>query len=237
MRANGKVPKDDRWRQKYVEPKSVDVSELPAGWSWAMLDQLSWAANYGTSQKCEYDIGGPLVIRIPYIVEGRVAWADLKYATDSTALNAADALAAGDLLVIRTNGSKDLIGRTAKIDDPLPNQCFFASYLICFRMVGDEVVRQWISFLMESPQQRRAIEILAATSAGQYNLSLSKLARLAFPFPPYKEAAHLIELIGQQLSLTRPLSTTIASQTKHSTDGRRYSFQSLPRRAGFAGPE
>ncbi|WP_437656089.1 restriction endonuclease subunit S [Sorangium sp. So ce1182] len=38
MRAKGKVPGDDRWKERYEEPAPVDVSELPElpeGWCWA----------------------------------------------------------------------------------------------------------------------------------------------------------------------------------------------------------
>ena len=38
MKAKGKVPKDDKWKAKYVEPIAPDTSELPdlpEGWCWA----------------------------------------------------------------------------------------------------------------------------------------------------------------------------------------------------------
>ena len=38
MKAKGKAPKDDKWKEKYVEPVAPDTSELPElpeGWCWA----------------------------------------------------------------------------------------------------------------------------------------------------------------------------------------------------------
>lgn len=44
MRARGKEPKDDKWKQKYKEPAPVDLDglpELPEGWCWASLGELT----------------------------------------------------------------------------------------------------------------------------------------------------------------------------------------------------
>lgn len=44
MRAKGKAPGDDRWKDKYEEPEPVDASELPElpeGWCWAAVEEVS----------------------------------------------------------------------------------------------------------------------------------------------------------------------------------------------------
>ncbi len=44
MKANGKMPKDDKWKNKYKEPLEPDtskLSELPEGWMWTNIQQLS----------------------------------------------------------------------------------------------------------------------------------------------------------------------------------------------------
>jgi type I restriction enzyme S subunit len=51
MRAKGKVPGDDRWKGKYVEPEPVDaegLGELPEGWCWATLEQVAQLVTGGT---------------------------------------------------------------------------------------------------------------------------------------------------------------------------------------------
>jgi len=43
MKAQGKTPKNDKWKEKYEEPELVDTEELPllpAGWCWASVEQL-----------------------------------------------------------------------------------------------------------------------------------------------------------------------------------------------------
>lgn len=49
LKAKGKVPSDDRWKQKYVEPavpETTGLPELPEGWVWANLDCVTECLDY-----------------------------------------------------------------------------------------------------------------------------------------------------------------------------------------------
>jgi type I restriction enzyme S subunit len=117
-------------------------------------------------------------------------------------------LEAGDLLVIRTNGSRDLVGRTAVVQDGIVAS--FASYLIRFQFDRSLADPHWIDLVMNDPIVRRAIESLAASSAGQFNLSLAKLNALAVPVPaPADQAAILREMRHLASARTR-LATSLA---------------------------
>jgi type I restriction enzyme S subunit len=44
FQAKGKLPKDDSWKKKYVEPQPVDTTDLPdlpEGWCWASLEEIT----------------------------------------------------------------------------------------------------------------------------------------------------------------------------------------------------
>lgn len=190
-----------RKKQKQPEaPETSDLPELPRGWGWASLDQLSWDSGYGTSEKCDYDYSGSPVIRIPNIVNGNINLEDVKNASSSTKLNNDESLSCGDLLVIRTNGSKDLIGRGAVVNQDLDRHYFFASYLIRFRLIDAGTIPIWIGGIFQSPRIRRWIERAAATSAGQYNISLSTLNRLPIELPPIAEQQIILEIVENLLN-------------------------------------
>ncbi|WP_437877881.1 restriction endonuclease subunit S [Sorangium sp. So ce513] len=212
MRAKGKVPGDDRWKEKYEEPEPVDASELPElpeGWAWATMTELAWDTGYGTSEKCDYSGQGAPVLRIPNIAKGKLNLADLKRALRRGELDPADALHVGDLLVVRTNGSKDLIGRAALVYDPLPEPHHFASYLIRFRLLGSEQLPRWIATVWNSPQVRDLIESMAATSAGQYNVSLGNLNGLPIPIPPVVEQNEVVRILKGSIASVEHLETLI----------------------------
>ena len=124
---------------KYKEPAAPDTTdllELPEGWVWAALDEIAWDAGYGTSQKCSYENTGPAVLRIPNVQNGSLDLRDLKFAPTAFGVAPSDDVKVGDMLVIRTNGSKSLIGRAAVVLANPTRAISFASYLIRFRLVA-----------------------------------------------------------------------------------------------------
>ncbi len=155
------------------------------------IGDLLLASNYGTSAKCSYEASGPPVLRIPNIRERRVAMDDLKFARDSQRVGRSSFVADGDVLVVRTNGSRNLIGRTAMVRSPARNLAF-ASYLIRLSFDPLRVLPEYASMMLESPALRREIEGRAASSAGQYNLSLSKLNTLEIPVPDLADQKRLV---------------------------------------------
>lgn len=197
LHARGKpAPVGDGWKARYKEPVTPDMEELPSlphGWTWASLDQLSWNTNYGTSAKCDTGEVGTPVLRIPNVQSGVIKWSNLKYTKAETDLEQADYLAFGDLLIVRTNGSPGLLGRAAVIDQPCSQPTYFASYLIRFRLLGAATLHQWVAILFSADLVRKQIGRYAATSAGQYNISQTNLARFAIPLPPMGEVAQLVE--------------------------------------------
>ncbi|HET7475341.1 MAG TPA: restriction endonuclease subunit S [Dermatophilaceae bacterium] len=144
------------------------------------IAELAIASGYGTSTKCSYGGIGPVVLRIPNVRDGRLVMKDLKRAATDQDLSTFD-VRQGDVLIVRTNGSKDLIGRSAVAERDL--DAAYASYLIRYRFDGKRVLPEWVSLALESPSIRSDLETLAASSAGQYNLSLAKLGRVAIPLP------------------------------------------------------
>lgn len=211
------VEKIKNERQKKSQGKAkelplLDASELPNlpdGWVWVSLEQLSWDSSYGTSEKCDYDYTGPPVIRIPNIIKGRIDLGDLKYASANNLISGVKPLASGDLLLIRTNGSKNLIGRAALVSQDFDRHYYFASYLIRFRLLNINCLPAWVNALFKSYRIRLWMEREAATSAGQYNISLVKFNRLPLPIPPLSEQNRILEEIDRCFSVVDEMEKTI----------------------------
>ena len=195
LKKAGKAPKDDRWKAKYVHPGSPDIATLPPlpeGWCWASAAAFYWDAGYGTSEKCSEEADGPPVLRIPNVVDGRISLDDLKFCLRPSALAADGAVAPGDFLFIRTNGSKSLVGKGALVDVECPRPHFFASYLIRLRLVDIESVAAWFSLVWNGPVLRTQLLKVAASSAGQHNVSLSSASEFAVALPPAAEQVRLL---------------------------------------------
>jgi type I restriction enzyme S subunit len=190
---------------KYKEPPAVDTSnlpELPDGWAWASLEELSWDSGYGTSEKCGYEKSGIPVVRIPNIVGGEVNLNDLKYADPQVQVDDDQLLSLGDMLIIRTNGSRDLIGRAATLSKQLDERLFYASYLIRYRILDVESLISWMAHIWQCPQIRERIETFAATTAGQYNINIAKLNRLPIAVPPEEEQRYIISELDRLITIS-----------------------------------
>jgi type I restriction enzyme S subunit len=199
---------------KYKEPAAPDpagLRELPEGWIWSSLDQVAWDSSYGTSVKCSYDREGPPVLRIPNIEDGSVDLADLKFGPPTLQIGAMDAVAAGDMLVIRTNGSKSLIGRAAVVAAAPTVPTAYASYLIRFRLLRLAGLPAWISTVWGSSQVRSWIESRAATSAGQHNISMRVLAAAPVPVAPIGEQRRIVAEVQRRMSLGGQLERGLAA--------------------------
>lgn len=159
------------------------------------LGSLATDSGYGTSTKCDYGAPGVPVVRIPNIVQGELNLTDEKRSCDTAVDLSKMMLEESDFLVVRTNGSKDLIGRTAVVGQGI--HASFASYLIRYRFDLNYVDPSWVYLMMEHPRARGILENLAASSAGQYNLSLGKLNEVMIPLPDIKTQRQLTRNFDQ----------------------------------------
>ena len=89
--------------------------EIPSSWTWCRFGDLVLDFRYGTSRKCDRNSGEVPVLRIPNIQNGRVDSTDLKFTSMPSAEFAELRLQAGDILLVRSNGSEALVGKSAVV--------------------------------------------------------------------------------------------------------------------------
>jgi type I restriction enzyme S subunit len=203
-RVRRRVP--DFW-QSTVDHRIFDQG-YGKNWPMNSLGQLSHGGDYGTSVKCSYDGLGAAVVRIPNILNGEVNLTDMKYATDPSVDLSRLHLSIGDILFVRTNGSRSLIGRTAVVDGT-DARVAFASYLIRFRLHTEVVRPRWVHHALQGSICRRRLEREAASSAGQYNLSLAKLEGIQIPVPRVSEQDSILAELNDQRYTTERLGASL----------------------------
>ena len=189
--AKGRKPPRNWW-EKYKEPITPDTSglpQLPEGWCWATVDQVSLTVQYGSSAKTSVDHGGLPVLRMGNIQQGTIILDDLKYLPRDHSEFPKLLLADGDLLFNRTN-SAELVGKTA-IYRGRPAPCSFASYLIRVRMVRSSMSGV-VANALNSPWGRTWIASVVSQQVGQANVNGTKLRAFPFPLPPETEQYEII---------------------------------------------
>ncbi|WP_038900131.1 restriction endonuclease subunit S [Dickeya dadantii] len=160
------------------------------------LGELASDIRYGTSKKCSKEKGNTPVLRIPNIGMGHIIKDDLKYADFDHKELEGLSLKDGDLLLIRSNGSVELVGKVAVIskDD---EKFLFAGYLIRIRLDLGKSVPHYISFCLQSPQIRQTIENIARSTSGVNNINSKELSSLELPIPSMSEQAEIVRRVEQ----------------------------------------
>jgi len=199
--------------------RRVTVTKAVAGYPPTPLGDMVNSVRYGTSVKCLADAQGPPVLRIPNIRDRKVDLTDLKFATVESGELHDCFVEEGDLLFVRTNGSRDLIGRVGVVGGS--DRPAFASYLIRARPDPSRLDSRWAALALSAPPLRAVIESRAATTAGQYNLNLASLRSLEVPLPPLADQRRLVADIERVESVIEAMSEAIERARRRSASLRR----------------
>jgi type I restriction enzyme S subunit len=157
------------------------------------LEELLTEARYGSSEKCESERmeGGRPVLRIPNVALESITLNDLKFARLNERESQQLKLLEGDILVVRTNGSLDLVGRSAvvpKLTEPFA----FASYMIRLRFDQARIAPDYAQRMLQHLRVAGVLVDFARTTAGQYNVSLGRLRSAEIPVPPLSEQHRIV---------------------------------------------
>lgn len=184
-------------KQKPLPPINDEEKpfELPDGWEWVKLGNILHDIKYGTSQKCDYNIAGYPVLRIPNIVKGIIDLADIKYGalTDSELKDLT--LNENDLLFIRSNGSTNIVGQSTLVQHDLKDHAY-AGYIIRVRLHNEYINARYINMVMKTNLIREQIEGPIRTTTGVKNINSNELMGLLVPLPPKNEQGIIIKQIS-----------------------------------------
>ena len=199
----------EKRRGKYKEPSAPDTSalpELPEGWVWAAVEQLSSRIQYGTSNKADSDTSGVPVLRMGNIQKGSLDFSDLKYLPSQDTEVEKTLLANGDLLFNRTN-SAELVGKSAVYREGHPLACF-ASYLIRVSF-GEGCLPDYVCTFINSQHGRAYIGQVRSQQVGQANVNGTKLAAMTILLPPLAEQCRIVAEVERRLSVVQQAEATV----------------------------
>ena len=173
--------------------KSVDI---PMTWEPSRLGSSTVLAQYGTNAASnDYRAGYP-VIAIPQVVASRLELGDVPYSDISESEAQYLRLEENDVLLIRTNGNPDYMGKsTLVMKDVAQQHVVFASYLIRVRTKHDRLRGAYLNYFLASPLGRRQALAMANTSAGNHNLGARSLRQFWIPRPDPDEQDEIVDIL------------------------------------------
>lgn len=160
------------------------ASFLRRGWKVEPLGSLLSSIQYGSSKRIEKeDVGSVPILRIPNVLGGKIILDGLGWTSLSAQEVSKYRLSPGDLLIVRTNGNPDYVGRTAVVSQ-VPEDCVYASYLIRLTPDRSRLLPQYLHAALSSSLMRKPLRHEIRSSAGNYNLNTKGIKRQMVPLPP-----------------------------------------------------
>jgi type I restriction enzyme S subunit len=110
----GKIKRDKKDSDIVRGDDKSHYEQLPDGWVIVTLGDICLNFKYGTSEKSSYVYQGLPVLRIPNIGDGCLIYDDLKFLGNEVKDNY-ELLKPSDILIVRSNGSRDIVGKCALV--------------------------------------------------------------------------------------------------------------------------
>ena len=171
------------WRKE----NSVDYN-----WENSTLSKIVSGLKYGSSEKSDYNNNGTPVLRIPNIGEGVIDFSDLKYMQGELG-NSYHEVFENDILIIRSNGSRDLVGKCA-IVPALDRRFAYASFLIRIK-ASDKVLPNYLVRYINSSMARGQLFAKAKSSSGIHNINSKELGGIRIDVPTIEEQTEVLKII------------------------------------------
>ena len=157
------------------------------------LGTFATEVRYGTSVASNDKAYGNPVLRIPNVVGDRLVLNDLAFVELSEPDVERLKLADGDLLLVRTNGNPNYVGRSVVFRHPDNRTWVYASYLIRVRL-KDELLPDFVNTYLGLERGRRQLLQRVTTSAGNHNINANSIRLICLPVPPPAEQKRIVGL-------------------------------------------
>ncbi|WP_146009981.1 restriction endonuclease subunit S [Xanthomonas arboricola] len=189
------------------------TGEAPAEfdhWQEAKFSSVIEDLRYGTAQKCDYNGGTTGVLRIPNIGDRGIVLRDMKSSDFSETEIKKLELMKGDIVLIRSNGSVELVGKSALVSEK-EQGLLFAGYLIRIRLDQAKSIPEFVNYWLKSPAIRQVIEQIARSTSGVNNINSDEIKSLTFTFPSLSAQAEIVRRVEQLFACADQLEAKVAT--------------------------
>ncbi|GDD02356.1 restriction-modification system protein HsdS [Escherichia coli] len=204
-------------KQKPLPPISDEDKpfELPDGWEWTNLPNLSANFQNGLSSRGSNVGEDTIVIRLADIQNWRISYEDTRALKITKEMKEKYSMSVNDILIIRVNGSSDIVGRFI-LNKEQQQSCFCDHFIKMNFLCKNTIDCEYLTIISGSPLIRKKIENLFITTAGQKTVNQTHISSLAIPLPPIKEQIKIVKKINELFGLIEALKASIktAQQTQ-----------------------
>jgi type I restriction enzyme, S subunit len=217
MKAKSEMPNDDRWKAKYEEPVApvtTDLPDLPEGWCWASIDQLTTDSLIGLVRNrgaqrlsgvgCMYVKMDQIDMDGNVSLEGSVR-VDAEYDEIERY-----SLVDGDIL-FNTRNSVELVGKAGMVRHSKP-QTLYNNNIMRIR-TANSVSSPFIAYQMCSALFRYQIDKVKRATTSVAAIYGKDLFPCAIALPPREEQDRIVHALDAMFSSVIPMQRTIGNES------------------------
>ena len=168
--------------------------ELPKGWEWTTVGEISKSILYGVSESAKSK-GEYKLLRITDIKNNAVDWNTVPYTDYDEHKANAYLISDGDILFARTGAT---VGKSYLVKR-LQDKAIYASYLIRVQTFN-EILPEYVKYFFESGFYWEQIQ-RDSVGIGQPNVNGTTLSQLALSIPPINEQHRIVNELGSWLNI------------------------------------
>lgn len=166
-------------------------------WEKKRLSDVVTEFKYGTSEKSDYNNKGIPVLRIPNIGDNGIDLSDIKYLNHRN-VDSESQIHEGDILIIRSNGSRDLVGKAVLVPE-LGCEYAYASFLIRAKPNHSIINAHYLTIFLNSTDARGQMFRRAKSSAGINNINTKELGAVSLTVPSLPEQDEIVHIINEMM--------------------------------------
>lgn len=221
MKAQGKAPKDDKWKERYEEseePATGHLPELPKGWIWVTPGQLGDVQlGRQRSPKNRSKDYPTKYIRAANITERGFDLSDILEMEFEPEERDRYRLRYGDIVLSEASGSPKQVGKPAVWQDELQD-CCFQNTVIRLRPVGIGY-----EFLLQVFRHYYFNNVFAriAGGVGINHLGADKFSSIEIALPPLPEQHRIVAEVERRLHIVGELEELVRVNLERADELRR----------------
>ncbi|WP_296194260.1 MULTISPECIES: restriction endonuclease subunit S [unclassified Psychrobacter] len=177
--------------------------ELPKGWEWCQIDNLSLSSEAGWSPKCdptpkEGDNWG--VLKVSAVTWGKYQPDENKALPNYLQPKPQYEVKAGDFLISRAN-TADLVARSVVVPKNTPEKLMMSDKIIRFNFTKN-VFSGYINLVNNSNYSRQYYaEVAGGTSSSMKNVSRNQVRALNIALPPLAEQQQIVAKLDELMAI------------------------------------
>lgn len=167
-------------------------------WPVVRLSELVISFQNGVSSRGASEGLPVTVLRLADVKNGRICLEQPRLLTLDEGTIEKYSLAAGDVLVIRVNGSAELVGRFIVCESRVGLHC---DHFIRLRLDAVRITARYLKLVGDCTASRSKVNELFVSTAGQKTVNQTHIGSLSFSLPPLAEQGRIVAKVDELMAL------------------------------------